>query len=194
MSTISVTNIADGDAVTAASINNQVNTIVNDYNGNITDANVSATAAIGAQKIAGGVSGMFGAWQSYTPTLTNVTTGNGTLAAGYIQIGKTVHVAIQFIMGSTSAITGGPQFTLPVTARTTYFNTTYNTPLGIARLSDFGVAAYLAYAIFASSTTAQINCLGAAGTYATDAAVSSTTPFTWGTSDAFLVNITYEAA
>lgn len=44
MSIISVTNINDGDAVTAASINNQVNTIVNDYNGNITAANLAANA------------------------------------------------------------------------------------------------------------------------------------------------------
>lgn len=44
MSTISVTNIADGDAVTAASVNNQVNTIVNDYNGGITASNLASNA------------------------------------------------------------------------------------------------------------------------------------------------------
>lgn len=49
MSTISVTSINDGDAVTAASINNQVNTIVNDYNGNITAANLAANAVTSAK-------------------------------------------------------------------------------------------------------------------------------------------------
>lgn len=49
MSTISVTNIADGDAVTAASINNQVNTIVNDYNGNITAANLASSSVTTAK-------------------------------------------------------------------------------------------------------------------------------------------------
>lgn len=51
MSIISVTNVNDGDAVTAASVNNQVNTIVNDYNGNITAPNL-ATGAVTTAKIA----------------------------------------------------------------------------------------------------------------------------------------------
>lgn len=49
MSTISVTNINDGDAVTAASVNNQINTIVNDYNGNITAANLASSAVTDAK-------------------------------------------------------------------------------------------------------------------------------------------------
>lgn len=49
MSTISVTNINDGDAVTAASVNNQINTIVNDYNGNITATNLASGAVTDAK-------------------------------------------------------------------------------------------------------------------------------------------------
>lgn len=49
MSVISVTSINDGDAVTAASVNNQVNTIVNDYNGNITAANLASNAVTDAK-------------------------------------------------------------------------------------------------------------------------------------------------
>lgn len=49
MSTISVTNINDGDAVTAASVNNQINTIVNDYNGGITAANLASNAVTDAK-------------------------------------------------------------------------------------------------------------------------------------------------
>lgn len=55
MSTISVTNISDGDAVTAASINNQVNTVVNDYNGNITSANLASNAVTAAKITAANV-------------------------------------------------------------------------------------------------------------------------------------------
>lgn len=50
MSSISVTNINDGDAVTAASVNNQINTIVNDYNGNIASTNL-ANGAVTTVKI-----------------------------------------------------------------------------------------------------------------------------------------------
>lgn len=122
MSTISVTNIADGDAVTAASINNQVNTIVNDYNGNITDANVSTSAAIAGQKLAGGVSGMFGAWSSWTPTMGGAyTIGNGTITyAKYIQIGKTVHFRFKTTVGSTTAVGASITMSLPVNLHADY--------------------------------------------------------------------------
>lgn len=49
MSVISVTSINDGDAVTATSVNNQINTIVNDYNGNITAANLASNAVTTAK-------------------------------------------------------------------------------------------------------------------------------------------------
>lgn len=55
MATVSVTNINDGDAVTAASINNQINTVVNDYNGNITAANLASNAVTTAKVTAANI-------------------------------------------------------------------------------------------------------------------------------------------
>jgi hypothetical protein len=55
MSTISVTNINDGDSITAASINNQINTIVNDYNGGITAPNLASNAVTTAKITAANV-------------------------------------------------------------------------------------------------------------------------------------------
>lgn len=52
MSLISFTPIADGvTAVNAAATNTPLSTIYNDYNGNITDANIAANAAIAGSKI-----------------------------------------------------------------------------------------------------------------------------------------------
>lgn len=51
MSLVSFTPVVDGNVATAASVNTPLSTLYNDYNGNITDANVAAGAAIAASKI-----------------------------------------------------------------------------------------------------------------------------------------------
>jgi hypothetical protein len=55
MSLVSFTPLQDGiTGVNAAATNTPLSTIFNDYNGNITDANISASAAIAISKIAAG--------------------------------------------------------------------------------------------------------------------------------------------
>lgn len=56
-----------------------------------------------------------GPWTAWTPTLTSITQGNGTLDCRYCQIGKTVHFRFQFTWGSTSSLGSTPMFSLPVT-------------------------------------------------------------------------------
>lgn len=193
MSTISVTNINDGDAVTAASVNNQVNTIVNDYNGNITDANIATGAAIGAQKIAGGVSGMFGTWQSFTPTFVNLTVGNGTLVAKYIQIGKTVHCRVSFILGSTSSVSGDVTVTHPVTS-VTLAGLSSVQPLGLAHFYDNGASILTGLVSWASTTTAFIRANNISANSNKLIALSSGVPFAWASTYQFAIQYTYEAA
>jgi len=53
-------------------------------------------------------------WQAWTPTLTNITLGNGTIVARYQQIGKTINFEVLFTMGSTSAMGSVPQVSMPV--------------------------------------------------------------------------------
>lgn len=50
---ISPTTWSDGQVLTAAALNGNFSNIVNDYNGSITDANISPTAAIALTKING---------------------------------------------------------------------------------------------------------------------------------------------
>lgn len=121
MSLISISQIQDGvTSVNAASVNTPLNTIVNDYNGNVTDANISSAAAIAFSKIAGGSASALVAWQTWSPsysasgsmTFTSVTTNY----AKYVQIGKVVYFQI-----NASGIRGGSTsnemyFTLPITA------------------------------------------------------------------------------
>ncbi len=56
-------------------------------------------------------------WQTWAPTWTNLTPGNGTYSfAKFCQIGKTVFVRLAFVLGSTSSVGTAPTFTLPVTS------------------------------------------------------------------------------
>src|SRR5262245_14617589 len=54
-----------------------------------------------------------GAWTTWTPTLANLTLGNGTVTAKYRRLGKTVDYRFKFVLGSTSAVGTSPRFTLP---------------------------------------------------------------------------------
>lgn len=191
MAVISVTNINDGDAVTAASVNNQVNTIVNDYNGNVTDANISASAAIGAQKIAGGVSGMFGAWISWTPSYANITVGNGTVVSKYIQLGKTVRFKYKLTFGSTTSISGTPTVSFPVTATADLDVNTGVVGVGQVLDSSAASSSYVMLPIWVSTTT--FKPVG----YDTSNVkfdFSASSPFTWAVGDILYMAGEYEAA
>lgn len=52
MGVVSVTNITDGTTADGADVNSQVNTILNEFNGNIDNANIKAGAAIATSKLA----------------------------------------------------------------------------------------------------------------------------------------------
>lgn len=119
------------------------------------------------------------AWAAYTPTLTNVTIGNGALEAWYAVAGKTIHYRGHFDMGGSSAITGSISLSLPVTARDAYY-------AGAVYMLDSGVQHYGGTLAGQTTTTALIVLsTGAAGISA---------PFTWGPADRFQWTLTYEAA
>lgn len=135
------------------------------------------------------------AWASYTPTWTNLSVGNGTVVAKYVQINKSVIARLSLVFGSTTSISGGVEFTLPVT-RATYAGSATLTPLGVALALDASVPAAFKIVVSTGSTTAKalLTTLDVSGTYAKSAALSSTVPFTWTTSDEIAAQFVYEAA
>lgn len=173
--------------VNAAATNTPLNTIFNDYNGNITDANVASNAAIAFSKIAGGSSTALGAWQSWTPTWVNFTVGNGTNTGNYIEIGKTVFFRIVTVLGSTSSMSTGPTFSLPVTSITVP-NTVL--PIGWGAISN-GSGTFNALANWATTTTGLLRYWD---TNNNGGGVTSTTPGTWATNYAIVLQGQYEAA
>jgi hypothetical protein len=125
-------------------------------------------------------------WTTYATVTGNMTVGNGTLISRYQQIGKTVHVFVQFTLGSTSAIATTPYFSLPFTAAQDKWAI-------YGRLTDNGIKDWSG---FAQCNTANVflYALGSGGVWADASTVTATQPFTWATGDYFTFFFSYEAA
>jgi len=129
-----------------------------------------------------------GVAQSWTPTFTNLTVGNGTLDCSYSVMGKTVYAQVHLTLGSTSSISGTVSFTIP----TGSISGSLLQPLGIAILGDTGVAQYSGAAYYQSSTAVLVRYFTVnASSKVIQSAISSTAPFTWAEGDRFTCNFTY---
>ena len=131
------------------------------------------------------------AWTSFTPTWTNLTVGNGTLDCNYVQIGKLVTANYRLLFGSTTAITGAPVSTLPVTGATTLVRGQG----AVAQYrDDSATTSYPGLVLTSGTTILSWFKLNVAGANDQASALSSTTPFTWTVNDVLGCQITYEAA
>jgi threonine/homoserine efflux transporter RhtA len=126
-------------------------------------------------------------WQSYTPTFTNFTLGNGTVTARYLKVGKNVAVQVSVVLGSTSAMTGDLRVGLPFSA------SQGRSGIWDARLIQAVVYTGFVVTILPDLNTAAVRAVSAAGTYASQVTISSTIPETWTTGHGFSVNGFYEA-
>jgi hypothetical protein len=97
MGLISPSQSADGNAVTAAAINNPINTIANEVNGSLDNANVKASAAIATSKLAadnGITAGMLSS-SAITLGYAQITAAASTASASAVQVaGLTATVII----------------------------------------------------------------------------------------------------
>ncbi len=130
-------------------------------------------------------------WINWTPTYTNLTVGNGTVVARYVQSGNLVVARYSLTFGSTSAISGGVQIDLPVQPAASYgFNI-----VGQALLHDVGTERFLGFVMTPNTgLQASIRSWGSAGAVPNEILLSSTVPFTWTTTDILDFQATYEAA
>lgn len=169
MAFVTPTDVATGEVLTASRYNQDV---------------VANFAAIG------------GPWTAYTPTWTNLTVGNATQASAYINAGKLYIVRIGLQFGSTTSISGSPEFTLPdgVSVNSSYYDTYV---FGTGSMRDDSAGFGFTSPILRSTTTAgrlRFATTNAAGTYARNDVVSATIPFTWATSDRIEGQFFFEAA
>lgn len=188
-STISVDSIAEFTAANGVTVDGmnikdgKLNT-----NDSVVTANITDTAVTPAKLQAGAGTGW--SWQSYSPTWTNVTVGNGTVVASYVQTGKMITYRLSFVLGTTSAVSGTLSVSLPVTSAS------YTTPgyaIGHAFVDDTTVASYPGTVVAASTTTAQIY-IPNTSTDTRIVPVSNTKPGTWSVGDSIKFTVVYEAA
>jgi hypothetical protein len=132
------------------------------------------------------------AWTAYTPTLANITLGNGTMVAAYQRVGRMIFYRAKFTFGSTSAVGTDPTITLPVAPASAY--AAEIDVLGQVTITDAGTANFVGIARLVSGSTVRIMVTGTAGTYANHLGFSATVPMTWATNDNFVVTGFYEAA
>ena len=129
-------------------------------------------------------------WTTWTPTRTNITIGNGTETARYLESNGTIFVHYKLVWGSTTSLSGNPDFTLPVTGKSTSDNF-----FGTANLRDAGVLSYFGQIeIFDAGAKFKFGAISASSTYTENAGVSATVPFTWGTGDIMVTYFWYEKA
>jgi hypothetical protein len=126
------------------------------------------------------------AWTNFTPTLTNMTAGNGVHASRYLKVGRTVLVNYSFTFGTTTTISGAPVFTLPP-------GITADGPLLATQCEflDSGTARYLGIVEADGNTQVVCQAISTTGSYAVQTAPSATVPFTWTVNDRILVGIIY---
>lgn len=121
----------------------------------------------------------FDNWTAYTPTVTGITNGNGTKGGYYCRIGGLVHYIASFTLGTTSAVTGPPVFTLPVASKAVYSQHLHS------QVAFYDASAGLIYPAQALHTTTTVAgyALATASAYLSWASPTSTVPFTWAVND-----------
>lgn len=133
-------------------------------------------------------------WQTWTPSYTNMTIGNGSVESKYVQIGKTVFGRFFWKFGSTSTIGTSPTISFPVAPLASYY-TTYGQSvyIGTARLISGGIG-YPGLIWAVSSTTMQPIALNASGASLAEELITSGVPGNWVSSDSIFLTFSYETA
>jgi len=174
--------IVDGATADAADFTNPFNTIIDDYNGNITNDNIASTAAIAHSKLASP------AWTTYAPSLTSSSgspdIGNGTANGRYSKVGRTVTATGRVVWGSSTVNgTGNIRLSLPFTAAD---NTV--SYLGPGWVEDNGTKLY---SVIARVTAGTDYCLFYIDQ--STASLSFTNAFTFTENDKIEFSVTFEA-
>jgi len=187
--------------ISSSEVNSNFDTLYNEFNGSISAANLAddavtsakladnavVTASIADASVTNAKLAMQ-AWQSWTPTLTNLTLGNGSSVGTYIQIGKTVFFKWIFAIGTTSAVGTAPTISLPVTSVATP-DVTF--PLGTCIYDNNGGSGFNGLFMWASTTTTALYTLDTSNNFT---AYSATNPTAYASGHKIYGQGVYEAA
>lgn len=136
--------------------------------------------------------GLDPAWQAYTvawtAATTNPTLGNGVMTGRYARIGRTCHVAIRLVPGSTTAFgTGNYLFSVPFPSADDIVEY-----LGTARLT--AGSTYIGQCVLGPGASVLNATFPASATPATAANLSGTAPATFAAGHILRIALTYQTA
>lgn len=178
---VTVTNSATGNAPQIAATGGDTNIPLK----------LSGKGTSPIQMFVNGVDQM-GAWQTYVPSYTNFTVGNATVAASYAQIGKTVFVKVDIILGSTSSVTGSMTVSLPVTSVALSGGGDKNV-IG-SGAADLPASATFPVIVGQATTTTVSLWVPNLTTDTRITNATATKPFTWATGASLSFSVNYQAA
>lgn len=149
------------------------------------------TAAMLNVEIRDAIAGMQSAWETWVPTRTNYSLGNGTEVARFLRVGKSITYRYRLTFGSTTTVSSLVDIGLPGAPKTGAGGYVVNDVMGSAHLYDDSVGA-------ASRTGGTAVFDGGNGIILladrlATAVVQTTNPWTWGVGDVISVSGTYEA-
>lgn len=122
----------------------------------------------------------------FTPSLTNFTSTSATITAKWAENHGYVSGYVNIVFGASTAFTGIPVLTLPITILTPGATT----PIGLVRMKDATGGNAAAGFLLSGG---QIVAFNTSGTYAVGDPISATIPFTWATNDDIDISFTYFA-
>ena len=126
---------------------------------------------------------------TYTPVLTNITLGNGTLSGSYVKVGRLVCINVFLIIGTTTSYSAGNawRFGLPFTVDATLgFQVT-----GIGIATDAGVGHYT---FIVNAESSNVNCVLVQTGSSIPGGFTNTSPFTWNAGDYVRFTLVYPAS
>lgn len=126
------------------------------------------------------------AWATYSPTNTNITVGNGTQTAFWVQSGSIAYVRYSLVWGSGTSFGGVIQIGLPTAAKASTLQ------VGAAYLLDSGTQHYPAIALIGEASASTMNIHHPTSSGSGD--ITASNPFVWTTGDKLIVTATYEVA
>ena len=128
------------------------------------------------------------AWTAYTPTLTNLTQGNGTVSANYRVAGKTLDLYFKFTLGTTSSVSTSPAISLPSgMTMSTKYGQFLDTPASGVLLNDTGTAARPGMLVMDQPNNRIV--IGSLDVSAVFQNITSTVPHTWASTDVISVSV-----
>lgn len=161
-----------------------------DWTGTVPTFVVGKLAAEDMDTMADIATGLVTDFTSYTPTLTNLTLGGGTVAAAYRRLGKTMDLVFKFTLGAGSAVAAGPAFSLPGGATFSSYYGTNLDPIGNVMLTDTGTANRGGF-VLADNTNDRV-ALWAYDVNGVLVTITNLVPHMWAATDVISVQATFQ--